>query len=62
MKNLFEPFYSGKKMDHSGSGLGLSVVAGVVEDHRAYLDLHSRKGEGTDFFIYFPLKKKINED
>jgi len=56
MTAIFEPFQSGKTMDGSGSGLGMFVVTGVLEDHRAYLDLQSEKNRGSDFSIYFPLK------
>ena len=42
-------------MGRSGSGLGLSVVWGVVKDHNSYLDVNSRMGKGTTFSIYFPV-------
>jgi len=54
IKDLFTPFRSGKEMGRSGSGLGLTVVAGVVEDYRGYVDVVSRPGEGTSFSLYFP--------
>jgi PAS domain S-box-containing protein len=52
---IFEPYYSKKKMGVSGSGLGLSVVYGVVKDHCGYYDIISRPGEGTEFLIIFPI-------
>jgi PAS domain S-box-containing protein len=51
---IFEPYFSKKKMDSSGSGLGLSVVYGVVKDHRGFYDIISAKGEGAEFVFYFP--------
>jgi CheY-like chemotaxis protein len=39
----------------SGSGLGLSVVYGVVKDHNGYYDIISNIGEGTEFIIYLPI-------
>jgi CheY-like chemotaxis protein len=42
-------------MGHSGSGLGLSVVYGVVKDHKGYYDVLSQKGVGTEFILYFPI-------
>jgi CheY-like chemotaxis protein len=51
---IFEPYYSQKKMDRSGSGLGLSVVYGIVKDHRGYYDVFSEVGAGTRFVLYFP--------
>jgi two-component system, cell cycle sensor histidine kinase and response regulator CckA len=55
LEKIFEPYYSKKKMGTSGSGLGLSVVYGVVKDHNGYYDIISNVGEGTDFILYFPL-------
>jgi PAS domain S-box-containing protein len=51
---IFEPFYSKKRMDRSGSGLGMTVVWKTVKDHSGFLDLQSREGEGTCFDIYLP--------
>jgi CheY-like chemotaxis protein len=42
-------------MGSSGSGLGLSVVYGVVKDHKGYYDILSEIGKGTEFILYFPL-------
>jgi PAS domain S-box-containing protein len=52
---IFEPYFSKKKMGSSGSGLGLSVVYGVVKDHKGYYDILSEVGKGTEFVLYFPL-------
>lgn len=52
--HIFEPYYSKKKMGKSGTGLGLSVVYGIVKDHKGYYDIKSELGEGTEFVLYFP--------
>ncbi|MDH3890005.1 MAG: response regulator [candidate division Zixibacteria bacterium] len=57
LPKIFEPYYSRKKMDSSGSGLGLSVVYGVVKDHNGYYDVLSKEGEGTEFILYFPISE-----
>ena len=54
LERIFEPFYTKKKMGVSGTGLGLAVVWGVVKDHQGFIDVHSRDGKGTSFFLYFP--------
>ncbi len=40
---------------HQGTGLGLSIVKGLVERMNGTLQLESAEGEGTEFFIAFPL-------
>lgn len=52
--HVFEPFFSRKRMNESGSGLGLAVVYGTVKDHRGFIDLRSERGGGTVFTCYFP--------
>jgi CheY-like chemotaxis protein len=41
-------------MGRSGTGLGLAVVWGVVNDHQGFIDVASRKSEGTRIDLYFP--------
>jgi two-component system cell cycle sensor histidine kinase/response regulator CckA len=55
IEKIFEPYFSKKKMGRSGSGLGLSVVYGIVKDHKGYYDVVSDVGKGTEFIIYFPV-------
>ena len=56
LESIFEPYFSNKKMHgRSGSGLGLSVVYGIVKDHNGYYDVLSQVGEGTEFILYFPI-------
>jgi PAS domain S-box-containing protein len=59
MAKIFEPYYSNKKMSRSsGSGLGLSVVYGIVKDHKGYYDVVSAPGKGTSFSLLFPVQSE----
>ncbi|MCX6992504.1 MAG: ATP-binding protein [Kiritimatiellaeota bacterium] len=52
---LFDPFFSTRKADKQrGSGLGLSVVRGIVKDHQGFIDLESTVGAGSTFSLYLP--------
>jgi signal transduction histidine kinase/CheY-like chemotaxis protein len=51
---IFEPFFSSKGGKHrSGSGLGLTIVTAVMDDHKGVLDLETGS-QGTRFTLYFP--------
>lgn len=50
---IFEPFYTTKKAG-SGVGLGLSVVYGIIRDHKGTIKVDSIVGQGTTFSIRLP--------
>lgn len=63
LERIFDPFFTTKTADKKrGSGLGLSVVDAVVKDHNGYLDLQSREGKGTSFYLYFPVTRESRDE
>jgi signal transduction histidine kinase len=57
LERIFEPFYTKKVMDRSGTGLGLAVVWNTVQDHKGYINVKSSE-KGTVFELYFPTTRK----
>jgi len=56
-RRCLEPFFS-TKGEH-GTGLGLSMVYGIVERHRGQLEIESAVGKGTTFIIRLPLAQEM---
>lgn len=62
INRIFEPFYSKKKMGRSGTGLGMAVVWGTVQDHKGYIQVDSIEGQGSVFTLYFPTTRQSKKD
>lgn len=58
LNHIFEPFYTKKVMGRSGTGLGMSVVWGTVQDHGGYVNVESSVGRGTTFELFFPVTRE----
>jgi len=57
LPHIFEPFYRAREVVAAqihGSGLGLSVVRQIVEDHGGRITVESQPGRGSSFTLYLP--------
>jgi len=57
LAKIFDPFFSTKEM---GTGLGLSVVYGIVERHGGTIDIRSDVGKGTTVSLRLPVERKVD--
>ena len=55
--HVFEPFHTTKEV--TGTGLGLWISKGIIDNHQGRIRMRSRSGRGTVFSIFLPLKPEI---
>ncbi len=61
LKDIFTPFYTTKALG-KGTGMGLSIVYGVVKMHAGDITVDSEVGKGTTFHVRIPVGEKAREE
>ncbi len=57
LKDIFNPFFTTKT---GGTGLGLMVVQGIVQDHEGWVEVESKVGQGSVFRVYLPKADELS--
>ncbi|HEX9743177.1 MAG TPA: ATP-binding protein [Nitrospiraceae bacterium] len=59
LDHIFDPFYTTKhhSEEREGTGLGLTIVHQIIQEHHGYIEVESQQGRGTTFFVNLPVRQ-----
>ncbi len=59
LDHIFDPFYTTKhhSEEREGTGLGLTIVHQIIQEHHGYIEVESQVGRGTTFFVNLPVRQ-----
>ena len=64
IRKIYDPFFTTKNSPREGqsrgTGLGLSVTYGIIQEHAGKIRVDSQPGQGTRFDLEFPMRKVVN--
>ena len=64
INKIYDPFFTTKTAPREGqsrgTGLGLSVTYGIIQEHAGKIRVDSQPGQGTTFQLEFPMRKAVN--
>ena len=61
MQRIFEPYFTTKEVGE-GSGIGLAVIHGIVQDYKGFVRVLSTPDQGSTFSVYFPVLEGFSAD
>jgi two-component system, NtrC family, sensor kinase len=63
LDHIFDPFFTTKheSEEREGTGLGLTIIHQIVQEHRGYIEVESQSGVGTTFFVNLPANPMVHE-
>jgi signal transduction histidine kinase len=63
IQRIYDPFFTTKTSSRNGmrrgTGLGLSVTYGIIQEHAGKISVESHLGQGTTFLLEFPMLRKV---
>ena len=60
INNIFDPYFTTKKVG-KGTGMGLSVVYGILKSYGGAITVHSKLGKGSTFNVYIPISQQMTK-